>query len=113
MALSHSGTESSRVESIRAIAEIERKLRGSSVYNVSVRFGGRGETARIGFDTFPRAEHFRGSISASVVGEIAASAWSVEHIHDPLEYVPESGEQIGEDMVGSMITIRLDGGESR
>jgi hypothetical protein len=101
------GAESKRTE-IRFIAEVERQLRASSVYNPSIRFGGSRETARIGFDTYPPAEHFRGSITASVIREICASSWRLEHVHDPLEYVPESGEVSGEDVIGSMMTIRLE-----
>ena len=115
MATSHTGADridadSSRVE-IEEIAHIERQLRGSSVFNVSVHLGGSRETARIGFDTHLRNESFRGSILGSVVEELAGSGWRVEHIHDPMDYIPESGPKAGEEVTGSMITIRTE--ESR
>lgn len=115
MAQSHTGAvrtdaESSRV-AIEELAHIERQLRGSSVFNVSVHLGGSRETARIGFDTHLHNESFRGSILASVIEELADSGWSVEHIHDPMDYIPDSGPKSGEEVTGSMVTIRTE--ESR
>jgi hypothetical protein len=86
------------VETIAAIAEVERGLRGSTVEDVEVRIGGDG--ARLSFVTGRYAEHFRGSILASSIEALRGSAWHISTVHDPLD-VDEQGTQ-------SMLTLLLD-----
>jgi hypothetical protein len=96
--MSRDRVEDLPTETIHAIAEVERGLRGSSVEQVEVRLGGDG--ARLSFVTGRYADHFRGSITASAIETLRGSAWHVSTVHDPLD-VDGGGTQ-------SMLTLLLD-----
>lgn len=71
------------VDALQELAEVERLLRADTRNaDPLVHVGMRG--ARISFRTAPYNEHTRGSLTASVVNEIAATSdWAVSTIHDP------------------------------
>lgn len=84
---------------LHELADVERLLRlDTRADDPTVQVGGSG--ARISWESWAPNEHARGSLTASVVNEIAATdAWGVATIHDPLE--------MG-DRVTSMLTVVYD-----
>lgn len=70
---------------LHELAHVERLLRADERANQPVVDVGPGG-ARVSFRTAPFNSHTRGSITATVVNEIAhTSAWGVSTIHDPHE----------------------------
>lgn len=87
-------------EHLHELAHVERLLRADTrPIDPIVRVDRSG--ARITFETWPINSHTRGSLTAAVVNEIAATdAWGVATIHDPHR---------GEENVQSMLTVVYDG----
>lgn len=69
---------------LHELADVERLLHlDTRAQDPTVQIGKHG--ARVSWDSWEHNSHSRGSLTASVVNEIAASdAWGVATIHDPL-----------------------------
>lgn len=86
------------VEELHELAEVERLLRlDSRAFEPKVDVGA--SAARISWESWTLNEHARGSLTASVVNELAATdAWGVATIHDPME-------RPDDDMVVSLLSV--------
>ena len=103
MGATHTSEQPSRVEQIQQLAEIERKLRGSTApKNVSLRI--TSDSARIGFDTETFNESTRARYTAHICQEIASSEWEMIAVHDANRHYDEQADR---DLCGSMVTVRL------
>lgn len=89
-------------DALHELAELERKLRGSTTYAEHVEVGQT--AARVSFETAEYNEHFRSNITASVAAAVCeAEHWSLSVVHDPLEKPEQATTQ-------SMLTINTEDG---